>query len=209
MHREVSFSRRRISLPNGGFQFGNTGSPRPATGSLPAVTCLINCMLASCHMIPVSVSVALGQRPISTFATFERLPKLWPRLSATSLAFKHVLDNVLAGNVYATIQELHPPLRCFAQRKDGCFQAAVEWCGKHSSSGRTPALAQVWLPVISVNGMASVLSLQRMTELHASTADVATKMATAAKVADSTTALLLAGDKDQDQKPRMLLAGIS
>ena len=55
--------------------------------------------------------------------------------------------------------------------------------------------------------MASVLSLQRMTD--ASTADVATKMATAAKVADSTTALLLAGDKDQDQKPRMLLAGIS
>ena len=73
-----------------------------------------------------------------------------------------------------------------------------------AKSGMIPAL-QVWLPVISVNDVASILCLQRMSELHASNVATGTEMEAAAKIADSTTELLLASQREQDQRPKMLL----
>ena len=56
-----------------------------------------------------------------------------------------------------------------------------------------------------MNNVASVLTVQRLSELHASGVDANTKMSMAAKIADSTTQLLLANPEAQDQRPRMLL----
>ena len=53
--------------------------------------------------------------------------------------------------------------------------------------------------------MASVLSLQKLSELHASNVDARVKMDAAAKIADSTTEMLLCNPKEKDAKPRMSL----
>ena len=64
---------------------------------------------------------------------------------------------------------------------------------------------EVWLPIIAVNNTASVLTLQKLSELHASNVDSSVKMSAASKIADSTTDLLVANPQSQDQRPRMLL----
>ena len=49
---------------------------------------------------------------------------------------------------------------------------------------------QVWMPVLTTNRVASVASLQRMAALLASNESSEKKLSVAAKVADSTSALL-------------------
>ena len=64
---------------------------------------------------------------------------------------------------------------------------------------------KVWLPVVSVNDFAAVLSLQRFTDLHASTVDESLKMSMAHRVADEATAALIADPRKGEHRAKLIL----
>ena len=93
---------------------------------------------------------------------------------------------------------------CDASPK-GKMDAPCRRLASHRKQTKTSGQAQVWLPVVAVNDFAAVLTLQRMSDLHASSVDTGTKMTAAARVADSCTERLVAKPKSEEHRPKMLL----
>ena len=71
---------------------------------------------------------------------------------------------------------------------------------------RPPLINKVWLPVVAVNDFAAVVSLQRFTDLHASTVDDSLKMSMAHRVADEATAALIADPRKGEHRAKLILA---